>query len=505
MTSERGRRTPWGGAWALVACAVVLAVAVAAALLATGVATRARGVLFPAPTAAATAPAWLAPPSSVPTLDGAAALSAAAAQPAPGVLAKELEDRLKAAGDTVSATVLDGLTGQTLYSRSGTEGHVPASNLKLLTAAAVLTTLGPDATLTTKAVRGADAGTVVLVGGGDVMLGSGASQPGAVMGRAGMATLAERTAAALLQGAAPSAHDAGGPPRASAPPAAALPSTVRVRLDDTLFTGPSLNPAWDPEDVAAGEMAPLYALSLNAGRSAPGAGGPRPQDSAMDAATAFRAELAKDLAASGVKVADGIERGAAPAAAPQLAAVESAPIADQLGYALRESDNYAAEALGRLASHAAGGPASNDGAVAALKAAATRVLDSADGFQLSDACGLAIADRAAPAALAGLVRAMALGPDPRLRAALAGLPVAGLDGTLAGRFGGAAAAGAGVVRAKTGTLNTVAALSGYAVDADGRLLVFSVLANGLDPARRQPVLAAIDNAVAALAGCGCRG
>ncbi|MGT2462735.1 D-alanyl-D-alanine carboxypeptidase/D-alanyl-D-alanine endopeptidase [Sinomonas atrocyanea] len=225
----------------------------------------------------------------------------------------------------------------------------------------------------------------------------------------------------------------------------------------------------------------------------------------MDAAAAFRTELAKDLAAAGVKVADGIERAGAPAGAPQLAAVQSATVADQLGYTLRESDNYAAEALGRLASHAAGGPASNDGAVAALKAAASRVLGSADGFQLSDACGLAIADRAAPAALAGLVRAMALGPDPRLRAALDGLPVAGLDGTLAGRFGGAAAGGAGVVRAKTGTLNTVAALSGYAVDADGRLLVFSVLANGLDPAKREPVLTAIDDGVAALAGCGCRG
>ncbi|WP_188781722.1 D-alanyl-D-alanine carboxypeptidase, partial [Sinomonas atrocyanea] len=201
MTSERGRRTPLGSAWALVACAVVLAVAVAAALLATGAATRARAALFPAPRPAATTPAWLAPPSSAPTLEGAATLSPAAAEPAPAALAKELGDAFKPAGGTISATVLDGLTGQTLYSQGGTEGHVPASNLKLLTAAAALTTLGPDTTLSTKAVRGQDPGTVVLVGGGDVMLGAGASQPDAVMGRAGMATLADQTAAALLQAA----------------------------------------------------------------------------------------------------------------------------------------------------------------------------------------------------------------------------------------------------------------------------------------------------------------
>jgi D-alanyl-D-alanine carboxypeptidase/D-alanyl-D-alanine-endopeptidase (penicillin-binding protein 4) len=251
-------------------------------------------------------------------------------------------------------------------------------------------------------------------------------------------------------------------------------------------------------------MAPLYALALNAGRTAPGASGPRPNDSAMDAAAAFRAELAKDLAGAGVKVADGVERATAPAGATQLAAVESATIAEQTGYALRESDNYAAEALARLASRAAGGQASNTGAVDALRAAATRILGSADAFQLSDACGLAIADRVTPAALAALVRAMTSGPDPRLRAALDGLPVAGLDGTLAGRFGGAAASGAGVVRAKTGSLNTVAALSGYAVDTDGRLLVFSVVANGLDPQTRPQAVAALDAGVAALAGCGCR-
>lgn len=501
MTADPGRRMPFNGLWALIGSAVVLAVLVAVAMVSTGAATAARSQLFPSLTPTATVPAWLVAPSSAPTLNGATPLSASAPTPDHAALATMLDDRLKPGTGSISAAVLDGATGQTLYSKQGGEPRVPASNLKLLTAAAALTTLGPDATLRTSVVRGADPGTVVLVGGGDVMVGAGESQPDAVMGRAGMATLAAQTAAALT-----GAHDGAASPAAVPPPVSApVPALLSVRLDDSLFTGPSISPAWAKEDVDAGEIAPLYSLALNAGRSAPGAAGPRPQDSAMDAANAFRAALAKALAGSGVKVSDGVERGAAPRGGAELASVESATVAEQAGYTLRESDNYAAEALGRLASHAAGGPASNDGAVAALKAAAVRILGSADGFQLSDACGLAIADRAAPLALAGLVRAMASGPDPRLRAALEGLPVAALDGTLAGRFGGTTAGGAGVVRAKTGTLNTVTALSGYLVDADGRLLVFSFVANDLDPGARAQAVSAIDAGAAALAGCGCRG
>ena len=81
-----------------------------------------------------------------------------------------------------------------------------------------------------------------------------------------------------------------------------------------------------------------------------------------------------------------------------------------------------------------------------------------------------------------MVRAITSGADTRLRAGLAGFPVAGLTGTLGDRYMDAATArGAGLVRAKTGTLNTVIALSGYVVDADGRLLVFSFIGNGLTP------------------------
>lgn len=55
------------------------------------------------------------------------------------------------------------------------------------------------------------------------------------------------------------------------------------------------------------------------------------------------------------------------------------------------------------------------------------------------------------------------------------LPIAGVDGTLAGRMKGTPAERN--VHAKTGTLDMVRSLSGYVTTADGRLLLFSILCN----------------------------
>jgi D-alanyl-D-alanine carboxypeptidase/D-alanyl-D-alanine-endopeptidase (penicillin-binding protein 4) len=121
----------------------------------------------------------------------------------------------------------------------------------------------------------------------------------------------------------------------------------------------------------------------------------------------------------------------------------------------------------------------------------------------ADVSGLALADQVSARQLAEVVRVIASGTDPRLRAALAGFPVAGLTGTLADRYLDASTArGAGLVRAKTGTLNTVVALSGYVVDADGRLLVFSFIGNNLTPGAANKT--SVDRAASVLAGCGCR-
>ena len=55
------------------------------------------------------------------------------------------------------------------------------------------------------------------------------------------------------------------------------------------------------------------------------------------------------------------------------------------------------------------------------------------------------------------------------------LPIAGIDGTLRNRMKNTPAAGN--VRAKTGTLNNVASLSGYVTSATGERLVFSLIVN----------------------------
>jgi D-alanyl-D-alanine carboxypeptidase len=58
------------------------------------------------------------------------------------------------------------------------------------------------------------------------------------------------------------------------------------------------------------------------------------------------------------------------------------------------------------------------------------------------------------------------------------MPVAGVDGTLRRRLLGTP--GARNVKAKTGSLSSVRALSGYLRDGAGETLVFSLLLNGYD-------------------------
>ena len=124
---------------------------------------------------------------------------------------------------------------------------------------------------------------------------------------------------------------------------------------------------------------------------------------------------------------------------------------------------------------------------------------------LADVSGLAAENEVSAKQLADAVRLVLTSDEDGLRAVARGMPVAGLSGTLQGRYDDAEddAAGAGLVRAKTGTLFEVTALSGYVTDVDGRLLAFALVARGLDGNTAQ-ARSAVDSAAAALAGCGCR-
>jgi D-alanyl-D-alanine carboxypeptidase/D-alanyl-D-alanine-endopeptidase (penicillin-binding protein 4) len=100
------------------------------------------------------------------------------------------------------------------------------------------------------------------------------------------------------------------------------------------------------------------------------------------------------------------------------------------------------------------------------------------------------------ATLAHIVRLAAT--RPALRTLLAALPVAAWSGTLVDRYvQGGVRAGAGVVRAKTGTLTGVATLAGTVHDRGGRLLAFAFMSES-GPAT-SVAEAALDRLVAKLA------
>ncbi|MFJ4029885.1 D-alanyl-D-alanine carboxypeptidase/D-alanyl-D-alanine-endopeptidase [Paenarthrobacter sp. NPDC089989] len=472
-------RTGLPAAWGRLKWPLLLAVVLLCAV-AVVVAGMAPGLLAPKPSPPV--PSWQQSPSALAGSSAVQPLDANAPMPVQADVTKLLEETLKPAGSgSITGAVLDAATGKVLFDRNAAANRIPASNMKLLTAVASLKALGPETRFTTRVLGTDDPHTVVLTGGGDVLLGGGASDPSAVLGHAGLATLAADTAASLKN--------------------AGIKGPVTVQVDDSLFSGAPLNPAWSLDDVAAGETAPLYSLALNSGRYSPTTTtGPRPQDSAVTTAQAF----AEQLAAAGVEVGSGVERGKG-LPAKLLASAESATVSEQVDHMLQTSDNFLAEALGRLTAAASGQKATYDGATAAVRQRLGELGIATDSMELADVSGLALENQVSARQFAEVVRAITSGPDLSLRAALDGFPVAGLTGTLDDRYvDPSTAQGAGLVRAKTGTLNTVIALSGYVVDADGRLLVFSFIGNGLEPGAAGNKVA-MDRSASVLAACGCRG
>lgn len=431
------------------------------------------------PPAAPALPAAAQAPATLSQLTGISALSDQAPTPSSTVLGPLLDEALATTAGDFTGTVRDALTGNVLYDRKGSDPRIPASNLKLMTAVAALKTLGADRRFDTTVLQKTP-GTLILKGGGDSLLAPGDGDPTATVGHAGIATLAANTAAALKK--------------------SGYTGPVTLSVDDSLFSGPTLNPHWLQGDLDAGQVAPVFPLAIYGARFDPNTSvGDRPQDSAMEVAQV----LAKALTNDGVQVAGVPTRGSAEGAS-KIASVQSATVADQVEYMLQASDNYVAEVMARMTAVGAGKAGTYSEASATVQDLVAKFGVSMDGLVMADASGLAPEDRISANQLAALIKIMLTDSNQDLRTALAGLPIAGLSGTLGDRYmDKTTAGGAGLVRAKTGTLNADLSLTGYVIDADGRLLVFSFLGNNFaDGSNAAKPL--IDRAASILAGCGCK-
>ncbi|WP_242613894.1 D-alanyl-D-alanine carboxypeptidase/D-alanyl-D-alanine endopeptidase [Actinomadura roseirufa] len=403
--------------------------------------------------------------------------SASARTPSPSVLAARLGPLIGGPKAKVNAVVIDAVTRRPLFEQRAGQPATPASTTKLATTVAALASVGPQHRIVTQVVRGSGGG-VVLVGGGDPTL-----------------------------TALPPRGDAGHPPYASLAELARQTATalktsglrrVRVDYDASLYQGPRAASSWKPNYLPDGELAPVSALTVDEGRLSPA--DPTKKGRVGDPPAAAAALFARMLAKNGV-VAKAGRATAAPQGAARLGAVQSPPLSALVEHLLTDSDNDVAEAVARQVAVKLGRPASFAGAAQAVRQVLS-TLGVAEGVLVNDGSGLSPRNRISPVALARIV-SLAAGPErPDLRAVITGLPVAGFSGTLRPpRYTvPASQAGAGTVRAKTGTLAGVSTLAGVAHDADGRLLAFAFMAgDGKGPV--DPGM--LDRLAAAVASCGC--
>ena len=169
-----------------------------------------------------------------------------------------------------------------------------------------------------------------------------------------------------------------------------------------------------------------------------------------------------------------VARSVKPADGWTIATIESAPIGSLVETMVRTSSNAMADLLlmeiGRVNSR----EGSLAGGAEAIESVLFENCGSTDGL-IDDGSGLSRENwRSARSFVQSLA---AVHGTPEGQVLRTQMPIGGVSGTLAGRFGGT---NAGLVQAKTGTLFSARSLSGWARMPDGRDAIFSVIVNGED-------------------------
>ena len=180
-----------------------------------------------------------------------------------------------------------------------------------------------------------------------------------------------------------------------------------------------------------------------------------------------------------------VRGGAAPAAGETITAVDSPPIRTLVENMLVSSNNTHADMLMLEVGRAATGSGTLDDGAFAVETVLADLCAPVDG-SIDDGSGLSRQNFRSARSFVDILVALHGTPDGELLRSQ--LPVGGVSGTLARRFSGPYA---GRVQAKTGTLWTASALTGWAEMSSGRDAIFSVIING-DPEQPGPSPAAID-------------
>jgi D-alanyl-D-alanine carboxypeptidase/D-alanyl-D-alanine-endopeptidase (penicillin-binding protein 4) len=175
-----------------------------------------------------------------------------------------------------------------------------------------------------------------------------------------------------------------------------------------------------------------------------------------------------------IVVEGACRRGRTPPAAAPLVTHESRPLGDILALMNVSSDNGIAEGLLRTIPLARGRPGTASEATKMVEEWLPQIGVGVRPLRLCDGSGLSRLDLLTPRAIVGLLRHAATHTEVR-EPFVASLPVAGQSGTLARRMRDTPAVGR--VRAKTGSLWGVSALSGYVAGDDECALTFSVMVN----------------------------
>jgi len=186
----------------------------------------------------------------------------------------------------------------------------------------------------------------------------------------------------------------------------------------------------------------------------------------------FGAVLKGTLRRCGIEVLGGVRRANTTewGGARVVYTLESRPLAEVVKAMLKYSVNLYSELILKVLGREVAGDGSWEGGARVLLRLAEELGIDRSEVEVADGSGLSRWNKLSASAIVKLL--LALYSDKNFYEAL---PIAGVDGTLRSRMQSTLAQGN--LRAKTGTLTGVSALSGYVTTRDGVVLVFSMIFN----------------------------